>query len=504
MLKLSKTAFILINTILLTLLNLNLFLFIAKNLNDLFLTFMLVVCYFCIVFIILNLIFIKYFTKLFSILFVTSAAFSVYFMSSYGILIDSDMILNVMQTDTKEASELFNTSLIFVGIACAVFFFFVIKVEIVNDSLLKRVLSPCIALVLALIIFLPLTKTYIPFFRNYNVVRMYNTPFYQFYAVYRYYQRFVKEKPNFQHIANDATLQNTDKSLLVLVVGETARAKNYSLGTYTQNDTNFYTKEENAIFFDNFSSCGTSTAISLPCMFSLSKKENFKTTEYQENALDVLQKAGVSVSWYGNNSGGCKGVCERIADTKILSKPFDESLLEPFKNKLEHLENQNIIVLHLQGSHGPTYYKRYPNAFEKFAPTCKTNELSKCSKESLINTYDNTLLYTDFILAQIIEALQKKTEYKTALLYVSDHGESLGENGIYLHGAPYILAPKQQTHIPTIFWSNNPSLMQLATEHKSLKLSHDNLFSTILGFFQVSTKDYLASDDFLNRALKKS
>lgn len=304
MLKLSKTAFILINTILLTLLNLNLFLFIAKNLNDLFLTFMLVVCYFCIVFIILNLIFIKYFTKLFSILFVTSAAFSVYFMSSYGILIDSDMILNVMQTDTKEASELFNTSLIFVGIACAVFFFFVIKVEIVNDSLLKRVLSPCIALVLALIIFLPLTKTYIPFFRNYNVVRMYNTPFYQFYAVYRYYQRFVKEKPNFQHIANDATLQNTDKSLLVLVVGETARAKNYSLGTYTQNDTNFYTKEENAIFFDNFSSCGTSTAISLPCMFSLSKKENFKTTEYQENALDVLQKVGVSVSWYDNNSGG--------------------------------------------------------------------------------------------------------------------------------------------------------------------------------------------------------
>ena len=185
-----------------------------------------------------------------------------------------------------------------------------------------------------------------------------------------------------------------------------------------------------------------------------------------------------------------------------LSKPFDESLLEPFKNKLENLENQNIIILHLQGSHGPTYYKRYPSAFKKFTPTCDTNELAKCSQESLINTYDNTLLYTDFILAKIIESLQTKTEYKTALLYVSDHGESLGENGIYLHGMPYIFAPQEQTHIPTIFWSNDSTLTQLATEHKGSKLSHDNLFSTILGFFKVTTKDYLADDDFLNPNIK--
>lgn len=331
MLKLSKTAFILINTILLTLLNLNLFLFIAKNLNDLFLTFMLVVCYFCIVFIILNLIFIKYFTKLFSILFITSATFSVYFMSSYGILIDSDMILNVMQTDTKEVSELFNTSLIFIGIACLAFCLFVLKIEIKSDSTFKRFLSSCVALILALAVFLPFTKAYIPFFRNYKIIRMYNTPFYQFYSIYRYYQQFVAPPPQLKTISNDATLQNTDKSLLVLVVGETARAKNYSLGTYPQNDTNFYTKEKDVVFFDNFFSCGTSTAISLPCMFSLSKRADFKTTEHQENALDVLQKVGVSVSWYDNNSGGCKGVCERIADTKTYPNP----LMNPCLNLLK-------------------------------------------------------------------------------------------------------------------------------------------------------------------------
>lgn len=172
MLKLSKTAFILINTILLTLLNLNLFLFFAKNLNDLFLTFMLVVCYFCIVFTLLNLIFIKYFTKLFSILFITSATFSVYFMSSYGILIDSDMILNVMQTDAKEALELFNTSLIFIGIACLAFCLFVLKIEIKSNSTFKRFLSSCVALILALAVFLPFTKAYIPFFRNYKIIKL--------------------------------------------------------------------------------------------------------------------------------------------------------------------------------------------------------------------------------------------------------------------------------------------------------------------------------------------
>lgn len=503
MLKISKTLFIFLNALFLTLLNTSAFIFVAKHLESTFLAFALALCYFCLLYILLNICFIKFLTKFLSILFVVSAAFSVYFMSSYGILIDSDMILNVMQTDTKEASELFNASLIFVGIACAVFAYFVFKVKIKKDSISKRILSSCIALVLALAVFLPLTKTYVPFFRNYNIVRMYNTPFYQFYAVYRYYQRFVKEQPDFQNIANDATLQNTQKKLLVLVVGETARAENYSLGTYTNNNTNFYTKQTNAVFFDNFFSCGTSTAISLPCMFSLSKKNDFKTTEYQENVLDVLQKAGVSVSWYGNNSGGCKGVCDRISDTKMLKLPFDESLLEPFKTKLDNLKDQNIIVLHLQGSHGPTYYKRYPNTFKKFLPTCETNELAKCSQESLINTYDNTLLYTDFILAEIINSLQQKTEYKTALLYVSDHGENLGENGIYLHGMPYVFAPKEQTHIPTIFWSNDTQLMQLATEHKSLKLSHDNLFSTILGFFKVSTKEYLIQDDFLNRTLKE-
>lgn len=327
--------------------------------------------------------------------------------------------------------------------------------------------------------------------------------FIQIYAVYRYCVRFVKVKPEFKTIANDAYRENNHtKKLLVLVVGETARAANYSLGGYAKNDTNFYTKKDNVVFFDNFSSCGTATAVSLPCMFSLSKRQNYSSSEYQENVMDILQKTGVKASWIDNNSGGCKGVCDRLSGKQQLSSDWDENLLPFLKERLGNLDTQNIIVLHLQGSHGPAYYKRYPSEFKKFIPTCDTNELSKCDSEALINTYDNTLLYTDYLLSEIIKLLKEKKDYESSLIYLSDHGESLGENGIYLHGMPYAIAPSYQTHIPVIFWSNDKKLMMTAQNHKGLKLSQDNLFSTLLGYFDVKTMVYESDYDLLNQTLK--
>ncbi|MFQ6342833.1 phosphoethanolamine transferase [Campylobacter sp. VTCC 70190] len=364
-------------------------------------------------------------------------------------------------------------------------------------------LSVLLGLFIFLIAFMPFSRSFVPFFRNYNEIRMYNTPFYQIYALYRYYERFVKPKPEFKIIAPDAYKENNNtKKLLILVVGETARAANYSLGGYTKNDTNFYTQKDKVIFFDNFSSCGTATAVSLPCMFSVSKRKDYSGLEFQENAMDILQKSGVDTLWIDNNSGGCKGVCDRLKQKEQLNSDLDANLLEPFKEKLNHLSTQNIIVLHLQGSHGPTYYQRYPAEFKRFTPTCDTNELSKCDNEALINTYDNTLLYTDYLLSKMIKLLKDKSSYQSSLFYLSDHGESLGENGIYLHGMPYAIAPKFQTHIPAIFWSNDESLMDLARTHKKLKLSHDNLFSTLLGYFDIKTSVYEVEYDLLNSKLK--
>ncbi|ENA8743320.1 phosphoethanolamine--lipid A transferase [Campylobacter coli] len=454
--KLSWFGFVLFNSILITLLNFNLHSFVYEKLSqNLLLTLVFIVAYFGLVHMIFSLIFVKYLTKILSIFF----------------------ILRIRIENNTEQG-----------------FFKKIRV---------RVLSALLGCSIFLIAFVPLSKTFIPFFRTYNEIRMYNVPFYQIYAVYRYCVRFVKVKPEFKTIANDAYRENNHtKKLLVLVVGETARAANYSLGGYAKNDTNFYTKKDNVVFFDNFSSCGTATAVSLPCIFSLSKRQNYSSSEYQENVMDILQKTGVKASWIDNNSGGCKGVCDRLSDKQQLSSDWDENLLPFLKERLGNLDTQNIIVLHLQGSHGPAYHKRYPNEFKKFIPTCDTNELSKCDSEALINTYDNTLLYTDYLLSEIIKLLKEKKDYESSLIYLSDHGESLGENGIYLHGMPYAIAPSYQTHIPVIFWSNDKKLMMTAQNHKGLKLSQDNLFSTLLGYFDVKTMVYESDYDLLNQTLK--
>ncbi|EJD2723148.1 phosphoethanolamine transferase, partial [Campylobacter coli] len=470
---------VLFNSILITLLNFNLHSFVYEKLSqNLLLTLVFIVAYFGLVHMIFSLIFVKYLTKILSIFFILSSCTSLYFITFYGVLIDSDMIQNVMQTDIKEVKDLLSWRLVLLAIVVLLFCVFILRIRIENNTeqgffkkIRVRVLSALLGCSIFLIAFVPLSKTFIPFFRTYNEIRMYNVPFYPIYAVYRYCVRFVKVKPEFKTIANDAYRENNHtKKLLVLVVGETARAANYSLGGYAKNDTNFYTKKDNVVFFDNFSSCGTATAVSLPCMFSLSKRQNYSSSEYQENVMDILQKTGVKASWIDNNSGGCKGVCDRLSDKQQLSSDWDENLL--------------------------------PYEFKKFIPTCDTNELSKCDSEALINTYDNTLLYTDYLLSEIIKLLKEKKDYESSLIYLSDHGESLGENGIYLHGMPYAIAPSYQTHIPVIFWSNDKKLMMTAQNHKGLKLSQDNLFSTLLGYFDVKTMVYESDYDLLNQTLK--
>lgn len=504
MLKISWFKFVLLNSLLITCFNFNLFIFVYEKIQNTWLTLAFIVMYFLLIHTIFSLLFIKFLTKFFSIFFILSSLISIYFIHYYGVLIDSDMILNAMQTDIKEVKELINWRLILLTLGSLILIIFIIKLKIVNSKILPtKIMSIFLASILFLCLFLPLTKTYIPFFRNYNEIRMYNTPFYQIYSLWRYYSKNIKAKEKFKIIENDAYIEdNTSKKLLILVVGETARAANYSLGGYTINDTNAYTKKEKVIFFNNVSSCGTATAISLPCMFSISKREDFSINEFQENALDILQKLGINTIWIDNNSGGCKGVCDRIKQTELYSYQYDGSLLDSLKEKLENLKNQNIIVLHLQGSHGPTYYKRYPKEFKKFLPTCDTNTLDKCSQEALINTYDNTLLYTDFILSEVITLLKEKNDFQSSLIYISDHGESLGENGLYLHGMPYAFAPKYQTHIPLIFWSNDNNLIKLAEKYKNLKLSQDNLFSSLLGYFNVKSNVYESNYDLFNNSLK--
>lgn len=421
-------------------------------------------------------------------------------MSAYGVIIDKTMLENAFKTDAREVRELLNLKLVlfvlFFGILPCLL---VLKTRIVyapkgiKNALLTRFASFFVGILLLLAIFVPQTQFFVPFFRYYYQSEYYTTPFYQLKSLVKYIKSRTFTKPPLEIIAPDARILEHKKRLLILVVGETARAANFSLlekDRATTNETNPYTKKwGGVVFFNAVRSCGTSTAVSVPCMFSVSTRKQYKESEFKENALDILQKVGVRVVWFGNNSGGCQGVCERIKEVKMFNEDYDEALLKDIQNAL-NLGEQKIIIVHLQGSHGPTYYKRYPKDFTRFTPTCDTNELQKCTQEELTDTYDNTIAYSDYVISKLIKMLQSQSGVQASLLYVSDHGESLGENGIYLHAMPYFLAPKEQIHVPLLFYSNDKNLLDLAYKHKDYNLSHDYLFSTLLGYFDVHTKVY--------------
>nr|WP_290878985.1 phosphoethanolamine--lipid A transferase [Helicobacter sp.] len=502
----SWLSFVLLSSLFLTCMNFKLFSYIYKSLNsqgDISLFIIFPLLYFCLITSFFALLFVPYATKILLSCLIIIACISQYFMNTYGIPIDYQMLDNALKTDTKEIKELFSiSSLLYCLFLICLPLLLVFKAQIEFFSLKKHLmlkfLTLFVSLSLAMIIFACFSKTLMPFARNFKEMRVFNAPFYQIYSAQKLIQLKLNSQRELTPLSKYVSLKNPmDKNLLVLVIGETARAQNFSLNSYAKNPTNLYTSSiPDIVFFPNTYACGTSTAVSLPCMFSFSTQSQFSTNEFQENILDILNKAGVTITWLDNNSGKDYGIAKRLEDSLFFTQDYDGFLIQEVKKRLETLsDNHRLIVLHLQGSHGPAYYKRVPKEFQKFLPTCETNNLSLCSSKEIYNAYDNTILYTDYILYNLIKELSELKDYKSALLYLSDHGESLGENGIYLHGMPYAFAPKTQIHIPMMFWSNDSLLNNLARANQNKKYSHDNLVHTLLGFFNAEAEGNLYTQD---------
>jgi lipid A ethanolaminephosphotransferase len=349
--------------------------------------------------------------------------------------------------------------------------------------------------------------------RNHREMRHLLVPFNYLSGIGSYVMEISRPKRPYEAIGADArpgprwTVADDDKPVvLVLVVGETARAANSSLGGYARLTMPELAKIQNLTYFSDVSSCGTSTAISVPCMFSDLGRAEFSAghAAARDNLLDVLQHAGFEVVWFGNNSG-CKGVCEKMGERRPDSEPdpalcrkglpcFDEILLRDLERELQKPAQRKVIVLHLIGSHGPGYHLRYPAAFERYTPACKQVDFSKCSVAEIVNAYDNTLLYTDHVLARAIDLLDTRSaSLHGALWYVSDHGESLGENGVFLHALPYAIAPDLQTHVPMVFWQGQGFAQRLGvdpscvTASRHRPISHDHWFHSVLGLLDVVT-----------------
>ncbi len=269
--------------------------------------------------------------------------------------------------------------------------------------------------------------------------------------------------------------------------------------------------KQDVVSLSNVTSCGTSTGVSVPCMFSSLGRAAYdkETALNQENALDVLFDHGVQILWRDNNSDS-KGVATRMKyedfksptlNSECAGECRDIGMLNGLDKYIKARAGKDIlIVLHQMGNHGPEYYRRYPKEFERFKPMCMTGELRDCSQEEIDNSYDNAILYTDYFLSNVIDLLKKYDEdYATAMLYVSDHGESLGEHGFYLHAAPYLIAPKEQTHVPAIIWmgKNFDYKKDQLMPYKDDALSHDDLFCTLLVAFELNSKTCEAKKNVL-------
>ncbi len=457
---------------------------------------------------------IKKATKPLLIFFLISASLIAYFQDNYGIVVDVTMIDNVVSTNTGEALDLLHWKLllylVFLGLAPS---FLVararlrvlpMKTHLVHA--LKLFLASLLAVVLTVVCF---SKHYASFLREHKPVRAYANPTFPVYSLGKYLGRTFKSPPvedgPFQldaHIPEN----DVDRELIIFVVGETARADRFSLNGY-ERETNPVLSQKEVYFFSDVHSCGTSTAHSVPCIFSSLDRSGYKKNAHEPNLIDFLLEADINVLWRDNNSDQkdiARGaVYEDYKDPEVNTvcdvECRDEGMLVGLEDYIEaHPEGDIFIVLHQMGNHGPAYYKRYPEAFEVFSPVCRTNQLEECSSEEIDNAYDNAILYTDYFLGRVIDFLQPySNRFETAMVYFSDHGESLGEHNVYLHGLPYFMAPEVQKKIPAIMWFGESYQVDRNQLQRNLgrPYSHDNIFHTMLGLMEVQTGPYDMSLD---------
>ncbi len=441
------------------------------------------------------------------------AASASYFVDVYGVLIDKVMIRNVLETNATESFELLTGRMLLqlglLGVVPAVLLMMVpVTFKTWRGELRDRGIALALTMVGVGVIAGFFYQDHASFLRNHREVRHMLVPVNFIAGLGSHVSDKLKPTIPYQRIGEDAKRtasgSNQKPMLVVFVLGETARAANFSLGGYSRPTNPALSRIKDLIYFPEVVSCGTSTAISVPCLFSDMGRAGFDAEEAKarDNLIDIALRTGLDVQWYGNNTD-CKGVCRSVPERRvdrtkhpeacIEDRPcLDGALFEDFFDSLSDIKSDRFTIIHTLGSHGPGYHLRYPADFEQFKPACREVDFAKCSIDEIINAYDNTLLYDDYLLAMTIERLTAISDrVDVAMLYVSDHGESLGENGLFLHALPYAIAPDTQTRVPMIFWASPGFKKRLDVEPTCARsqaqesLSHDHIFHTLLDLLQV-------------------
>jgi lipid A ethanolaminephosphotransferase len=454
------------------------------------------------------------------------AALAQHYMLTYGVVMDPGMAANVLQTDVREAADLIGPRML-VSVAAVMLLptWWLLRLRIPAMRPLRQAARNAGLLVLALAMaagtVAATARDLAPLMRNHPQLRYLMNPLASLYSTAAAAVRPALARnrvllPMAQGAALGATHAAGARPLLfVLVVGETARADHFGLNGYGR-DTTPALAARDVLSWRNVRSCGTSTLASVPCMFSPLGKDAFESRKDDtENLLDVVQAAGLAVLWLDNQSG-CKGVCDRVPnafaseglprEARAALCPGgecgDEAMLHGLDERLAALPAEQrargvLLVLHQMGSHGPAYYKRSTAQTKRFLPECRTEVLADCAHGELVNAYDNSFAATDAFLGRTIDWLRAQSaRYDTGLLYLSDHGESLGEYGLFLHGMPYSVAPDVQKHVPMVAWLDASLARREGLSTACLRagvdaaLTHDHLYHTVLGVLDVRSPTY--------------
>ncbi|WP_312320418.1 phosphoethanolamine--lipid A transferase [Stenotrophomonas sp.] len=446
---------------------------------------------------------------------IPASAAAAYYSDNYGIFFDASMVRNIFRTDTAEAGELMTWG--FAGamlLKSAPPLLVVVWIRIRKESSVLRLLVKRVLLVVATLVItggavMSQFDDLSSLMRNNKSARYLITPENYIVSSIRVIQQDRRApRGPLSKVAEDARLDphpiGSKPHLLVIVVGETVRAQNWGLSGYARQTTPMLARRDVVNYVD-VTACGSNTEVSVPCMFSVYGRRSYDRDKIKrsESLLHVLERAGVKTLWRDNQSG-CKGVCADLAFESYREPPDDplctnqacrdEVMLSGLHDAIDDNPGDVVVVLHQLGNHGPAYFKRYGEEFRTFTPDCRSADLGKCTRQEIVNAYDNAIVATDDFLAKAIDMLAADTSHDTAMIYVSDHGESLGEGNLYLHGLPYAIAPATQVKVPMVVWLSEGIQRERGIDPSCLRaqagssISHDNLFHSVLGLMEVQTE----------------
>lgn len=410
-----------------------------------------------------------------------------YFITTYQVLVTDKMMGNVFNTQYSEASGFFSWQallyVIFLGIVPCIYLF-TRKIEYGKPKRFFANIGISLGIVLAIALVniqnwpwidrhaTQLGSLLMPWSYTINSVRFYN----------------AEKKKNRKAIPlPDAQIVTDSKDICVLIIGESARRENFSLYGYDRPTNPLMEKDSVTALVANAAATYTTAGVKA----ILDHKPTNKLYEILPN---YLFRTGVDVVWRTTNWGEPPVHIAKYYKTKDLKNMYPEAddrydsiLLAGLKDEILSCEkNKMLVILHTSTSHGPTYNKKYPADFEVFSPVCNTVEMAKADKKELMNAYDNTIVYTDYLIHSVIEILREIPQRRSCVMFVSDHGESLGEGNLYMHGVPMAVAPKEQIEIPFIVWTSDKN-MKIETNRE---VEQYNVFHSILSFLGIESPIY--------------